>query len=108
MEAPAPTDPEDHLKVLPKSHKETKFRCSNGESLGAREDSNADGEGTEETSVSSTTAKPAATPSPPFFFGKGTSPSRAAVSHRCRALQCLHTIAKALRKVTKEHRNVNV
>lgn len=105
MEAPA--DPEDPLKVLSESHeKQTKLRCSNGESSGAPEDSNTDGKGTGESAVSSTTAKPAANlKTNSFFFGKGTSPSRAAVSHPCRAL---HTIAKAPRKVTEKHRNVNV
>lgn len=110
LEAPAPAAPEDHLKVLPKNHeKQTKLRCSNGESSGTPEDSNIDGEGTGETALSSTTAKPAANPKTnPFFFERGTSPSRAAVSHPCRALQRFHTVAKAPRKVTEKHRNVNV
>lgn len=83
MEAPAPAGPEDHLKVQPESHeKQTELRSSSGESSGAPEDSNTGGEGTGGTAVSSTTAKPAANPKTnPFFFGKGASPSRAAVSH---------------------------
>lgn len=110
LEEPAPAAAEDHLKVLPKSHeKQTKLRCSNGESSGTPEDSNTDGEGTGETAVSSTTAKPAANPKTnPFFSEKETSLSRAAVSHPGRALQRFHTTAKAPRKVTEKRRNVNV
>lgn len=110
MEAPAPADPEDHLKVLPKSHKQqTKLGCSNGEGSGAPEDSNTAGEGTGESAVSSTTAKPAVNPTTkPLLFGKRTSPSRSAVSHPRRALQPLRTMAKAPRKVIEKHRDVNV
>ncbi|KAF2982723.1 hypothetical protein EK904_011629 [Melospiza melodia maxima] len=91
MEAAAAAGPEDHLKVQPESHeKQTELRSSNGERSGAPEDSNTDEEG---TAVSSTTAKPAANPKTnPFFFGKGASPSGAAVSHPCRVSTLLQRL----------------
>lgn len=109
MEAPAPADPEDHLKVLPESYeKQTKLGCSNGEGSGAPEDSNTAGEGTEESGVSSTTAKPAANPTTePLFLGK--EPPRPDLQFPTCAEPCsVCTIAKVPRKVIEKHRDVNV